>query len=169
MGEPIVVAVRTRRLPSEAVVRGRFGSTPWEARVPLREAAPGAGIGAHWARAKIDGLLDRRRVGEPAADVRQAVIDVALRHHLVSAYTSLVAIDVTPARPGDAALQTHALGTNLPHGWEYEAVFGLGQGATPGPRHLLIGLAALLLAAALGVALRREPTLTPVRRRRRDP
>ena len=42
--------------------------------------------------------------------------------------------------------------TNLPHGWEYEAVFGLGQGATAGPLHLAIGLTALLIAAALAMA-----------------
>jgi Ca-activated chloride channel family protein len=154
-GEPIVVAVRTRMLPSEAVVRGRLGSTAWQSRVPLREATPGAGLSVHWARAKIAALLDQRRTGAPDGDVRHAVLDVALRHHLVSAYTSLVAIDVTPARPAEAGLQSHALRTNLPHGWEYEAVFGLGQGATPGPRHLLVGLTALLLATGLRCVLRR--------------
>jgi Ca-activated chloride channel family protein len=168
VGEPIVVAVRTRMLPSEAIVRGRFGSTPWQARVSLHQAAPGAGLSAHWARAKIAALLDQRRAGAPDDDVRHAVIDVALRHHLVSAYTSLVAVDVTPARPGDAPLATHALKTNLPHGWEYEAVFGLGQGATPGPVHLIVGLVALLMAAGLGLALRREP-VPVVGRRRRGP
>ena len=166
VGEPIVVAVRTGRLPSEAVVRGRFGSTPWEAHVALHQAAPGAGLSAYWARAKIGALLDQRRAGAADDEVRHAVLDVALRHHLVSAYTSLVAVDVTPVRPGDAALKTHAMKTNLPDGWEYEAVFGLGQGATPGPLHLVIGLAALLIAAGLGVALRREPALAVVRHRR---
>jgi Ca-activated chloride channel family protein len=166
VGEPIVVAARARMLPSEAVVRGRFGSTPWESRVPLRQAAPGAGLSVHWARAKIATLLDQRRAGAPDDDVRHAVLDVALRHHLVSAYTSLVAIDATPARAGDAALARHALATNLPHGWEYEAVAGLGQGATPGPRHLALGLAALLLAAGLGVALRGDATLAFVIERR---
>jgi Ca-activated chloride channel family protein len=156
VGEPILVAVRTRMLPTEAVVRGRFGSTPWQLRVPLREAAPGAGLSVHWARAKIAALLDRRRAGEPDDDVRHAVLDVALRHHLVSAYTSLVAIDVTPARPGDVPLQTHALRTNLPHGWEYETVSGLGQGATPGPLHLMVGLAALLLATGVRCVLHRR-------------
>jgi Ca-activated chloride channel family protein len=165
VGEPIV-AVRTGRLPSEAVVRGRFGSTPWEAHVALHQAAPGAGLSAYWARAKIGALLDQRRAGAADDEVRHAVLDVALRHHLVSAYTSLVAVDVTPGRPGDAALKTHAMKTNLPDGWEYEAVFGLGQGATPGPLHLVIGLAALLIAAGLGVALRREPALAVVRHRR---
>ena len=166
VGEPIVAAIRTRLLPAEAVVRGRFGSTPWQTQVPLRQAAPGAGLPAHWARARIAALLDQRRAGAPDDDVRHAVLDVALRHHLVSPYTSLVAVDVTPARPGDAPLTTHAMKTNLPHGWEYEAVFGVGQGATPGPLHLAIGLAALLLAAALGVALRRDPAPAVVRWRR---
>jgi Ca-activated chloride channel family protein len=165
VGEPILVAVRTRLLPSEAVVRGRFGATPWQARVPLHAAAPGAGLSVHWARARIAALLDRRRSGMADEQIREAVLDVALRHHLVSAYTSLVAVDVTPVRPGDAPVQTHALKTNLPHGWEYEAVFGLGQGATAAPLHLVIGLAALLAAAGLGLALRREPALTVPRRR----
>jgi Ca-activated chloride channel homolog len=165
-GEPVVVAVRARRLPSEAVVRGRFGSTPWESRIALHEATPGAGLAVHWARAKIAALVDQRRPGAAADDVRHAVIDVALRHHLVSAHTSLVAVDVTPVRPGDAALTTHALKTNLPHGWEYEAVFGLGQGATAGPLHLVVGLVALLLAAGLAIALRRDPERVVVRWRR---
>ena len=166
VGEPIVVAVRARALPPEAVVRGRFGTTSWESRVSLHQAGPGAGLSVHWARARIATLLDRQRSGTPDDEVRHAVVDVALRHHLVSAHTSLVAVDVTPARPDDAGLTTHAMKTNLPHGWQYEAVFGLGQGATPGPLHLLVGLAALLLAAGLGVALRREALLAVVGRRR---
>ena len=157
VGEPIVVTVRARALPSEAVVRGRFGTTPWESRVPLLQTGPGAGLSVHWARAKIAALLDQQGAGAPNDDVRHAVVDLALRHHLVSAHTSLVAVDVTPVRPGDAGLTTHALRTNLPHGWEYEAVFGLGQGATPGPVHLLVGLAALLIAAGLGVAFGATP------------
>ena len=48
---------------------------------------------------------------------------------------------------------SHALKTNLPHGWDYTAVFGLGQGATEGPVHLALGLIALLLAAGLGTAV----------------
>jgi Ca-activated chloride channel family protein len=166
LGEPIVVAVRTRMLPSEAVVRGRFGSTPWESRVPLQQAAPGSGLSVHWARAKIAAMLDQRRTGAADDDVRRGVLEVALRHHLISPYTSLVAVDVTPARPGDAPLATHPLATSLPHGWEYEAVLGLGQGATPGRQHLLVGLAALLLAAGLRVALDREAPPVVARRRR---
>ena len=166
-GEPLVVVLRARVLPDEAVVHGRLGPTPWDSRVSLRRAQPGAGLAVHWARAKIAALLDQRRAGTPVDEVRHAVLDVALRHHLVTEYTSLVAADVTPARPDGATLQTHGLATNLPHGWEYEAVFGLGQGATPGPLRLLVGLAALLLAAGLGIAVRRDVALAVERRRGR--
>jgi hypothetical protein len=65
-----------------------------------------------------------------------------------------VAVDVTPTRPDGAGLVTHALATDLPHGWQYEAVFGLGQGATAGPLHLLAGLLALVMAAGLAVGAR---------------
>jgi Ca-activated chloride channel family protein len=165
-GEPIVVALRARALPPEAVVRGRLGATPWQARVPLRRAGAETGLAVHWARAKIAALMDRRRAGAADDAVRHAVLEVALRHHLVSAYTSLVAVDVAPARPGDAPLTTHAMKTSLPHGWEYEAVFGLGQGATPAAQHLVVGVAALL-AAALALARRRHAAMAGGQRRER--
>jgi vault protein inter-alpha-trypsin-like protein len=94
-------------------------------------------------------LLDMRRSGSPDDAVRLAVIDVALRHHVVSPYTSLIAVDITPVRQGDESLYGHALETNPPHGWNYTAVFGLGQGATAGPLHITLGLGALALATGL--------------------
>jgi Ca-activated chloride channel homolog len=117
-------------------------------------------------RARIASLMDQHRAGASDDEVRHAVLDVALRHHLVSAYTSLVAVDTTPARPGDAPLTTHALKTNLPHGWEYDAVFGLGQGASPASLHLAVGLVLLAAAAALGAGLRGARSLALARARR---
>jgi Ca-activated chloride channel family protein len=149
LGEPVMVALRTRTLPARVVLRGRAGLDAWERELFLHEAYEGTGLSVHWARAKIAALLDMRRSGSPDDAVRLAVIDVALRHHLVSAYTSLVAVDVTPVRPGDEGLQSHALETNLPDGWSYTAVFGLGQGATAGPLHIALGLGALALATGL--------------------
>src|SRR6267142_486965 len=154
-GEPITVALRAPVLPSRVVLRGRLGVDVWERVVALRPAGENAGLSTHWARGKIAALLDRRRTGSPEDEIRHAVLELALAHHLVSPYTSLVAVDVTPIRPGDESLESHALKTNLPHGWDYTAVFGIGQGATDAPAHLVVGLVALLLAAALaGTTLR---------------
>jgi Ca-activated chloride channel homolog len=152
LGEPVVVAVKARTLPTRAIVRGWLGLTPWEHDVALHDAQPGAGLAVHWARARIAALLDGRRPGAPDDDVRAAVIGLAQRHHLVSPYTSLVAVDVTPARPADAGLTSHALPTSLPHGAAYEAVSGLGQGASDAPLHLALGLLAVLGAVATALA-----------------
>ena len=155
LGEPITVALRAPTLPSHVVLRGRLGVEVWERVLLLQPAGEGAGLASHWASGKIAALLDRRRTGSSEDEIRGAVLELALAYHLVSPYTSLVAVDVTPVRPGDQSLESHALKTNLPHGWDYIAVFGLGQGATDARVHLAFGLVALLLAAALAAAASR--------------
>ena len=81
------------------------------------------------------------------------VVALGLEHHLVTKHTSLVAVDVTPARPDGAELRSTALPTNLPHGWSYEAVFGeLPRTATAAPLHAALALLSLALALALLLA-----------------
>jgi hypothetical protein len=72
----------------------------------------------HWARTKIAELVDRHQAGANDDEIRAAVLEVALEHHLMSPYTSLVAVDVTPVRRSDEDLHTHALETNVPDGWD---------------------------------------------------
>jgi Ca-activated chloride channel homolog len=153
LGEPVTVALRAATLPPRVVLRGRLGLDLWERELSLQSADAGAGLSVHWARGKIAALLDSRRSGAADDEARRAVVELALAHHLVSKYTSLVAVEVTPVRPEGEALRGHALASNLPDGWDYTAVFGLGQGATAGPVHLAVGLVALLLAAALGIVV----------------
>jgi len=145
-GEPIVVVAQTDALEGNVTITGRRGGAPWSAAVPLSGTASEPGIGVLWARAKIEALTEALKGGESEADVRKAVIDVALAHHLVSKYTSLVAIDVTPtAPPGTTSMKT-ALPTNLPEGASFAAIFGGAQTATPASLHLLLGLLLLLVA-----------------------
>src|SRR5262245_38114217 len=155
LGEPVTVALRAGTLPPRVVLRGQLGPDRWARELALQAADAAAGLSVHWARGKIAGLLDTPRTGAPDDAIRRAVLDLALAFHLVSPYTSLIAVDVTPVRPGSEDLHTMALETNLPHGWDYTAVFGMGQGATAGPLHLALGLTALLLAAALGAVAHR--------------
>jgi Ca-activated chloride channel family protein len=57
-----------------------------------------------------------------------------------------VAVDTEPIRPTDKSLVAHAMKTNLPHGQDYQAIFGLPNTATNWKAHLLFGLALLLPA-----------------------
>jgi Ca-activated chloride channel family protein len=148
-GEPIVVAVKGHVIPETVTVRGMVGSIPWNSSVALKDRASREGLSVYWARQKIASIMDQQHHGQDESAVRHAVLDVALSHHLVSKYTSLVAVDITPVRPMDKMLQTHAMKTNLPEGQDYQAIFGLPKTATSGQLQIILGLAALAMAALL--------------------
>ncbi|HZF20196.1 MAG TPA: marine proteobacterial sortase target protein, partial [Burkholderiales bacterium] len=159
-GEPVVVSVALDRVEGHAIVTGMRGGLPWVETLALGAPAQGSGLGALWARDKIGSLMDALREGASPDETRAKVIELALFHQLVTKYTSLVAVDHTPARPAGADLKTAAMPTNLPEGWNYEAVFGpqpadvaivgrLPQGATDSELKLLTGLILLLVAVLL--------------------
>ncbi len=145
-GEPVVVVAEIDTLAGDVTISGKRGGNAWSASLPLAAGASEPGIGVLWARAKIEALTDALKGGEAETEIRKAVVDIALTHHLVSKYTSLVAVDVTPTAPPGTASVPNALPTNLPEGWSYDAVFGGAQTATPATLHLLQGLALLALA-----------------------
>ncbi|MFO1303406.1 MAG: marine proteobacterial sortase target protein [Burkholderiales bacterium] len=156
-GEPVVVTASydASAARGEVLVSGRRDGAAWATRMATSsggmerasEGAGGAGIGVLWARAKIDALMDAGRRGAPQEDIRAAVLDVALTHHLVSKFTSLVAVDVTPARPeGIVASKTMVPG-NISEG--LTGFDQLPRTATPAPLLMLAGAVGMLLAAAL--------------------
>jgi Ca-activated chloride channel family protein len=94
--------------------------------------------------------MDEIHLGAKADAIREAVTQVALRHHLVSKFTSLVAVDVTPSRPTGEGLHSASLPLNVPRGWNPDVLPGvLPRTATPASIFILIGLAGLLGSAAL--------------------
>jgi Ca-activated chloride channel family protein len=149
-GEPIVATASLPALDGEIVVRGRFAGRPWSARLPLSTTGGHDGVHALWARGKIEALADAQAAGANPDDVRAEIVKVALAHHLVSRHTSLVAVDVTPTMPAGVEAVRTAIPVKLPHGPEYEAIFGgLPQTATPSALHLAIAVAALVAAMLL--------------------
>ena len=98
-GEPVVVAVAAPRLAGTVIVSGMRGNQPWSVALTPAASPEPAGVGALWARSKIASLMDELRLGADEAVIRPAVLKVALEHRLVSRYTSLVAVDVTPTSP----------------------------------------------------------------------
>ena len=149
-GEPVVVTARLATVHGELEASGVRAHQAWRTGVKLSVRKESAGINRLWARRKIAALMEDRVRSVPEDEIRTRVLEVALAHHLVSKYTSLVAVDVTPSRPADAGLKSGAVPTNLPAGWQYEKVFGhLPKGGTPGRLYLLTALIALALAFAL--------------------
>jgi Ca-activated chloride channel family protein len=148
LGEPVLVAAAARAPLGTVVVTGLRGNQPWSVALTPPPDRNAAGVGALWARAKISTLMDELRRGAEPAQIRPQVVAVALEHHLVSAFTSMVAVDLTPtAAPGDT--KSAMVNASLPQGWAAGAT--LPQTDTAATLQLLLGLGALLAAA--GIAL----------------
>ena len=148
IGEPII-AIKGPSLPKELTLIGQVGQSPWETTVSLGTAAQGSGIATYWARQKIESLMNEHTRSHNHELLRKEIIDFAFHHHLVSRYTSLVAVDITPVRSPAQSLHLHPLKTNLPNGQDYAAIFGMAQGATFGPVHIFLGLLCLILTFGL--------------------
>ena len=148
-GEPIVLAIKATSFPEQATLRGKAGTIPWSLPVSFHHAATQNGLSINWARQKISALMDEASRGGTDDRVRQTVLDLALSHHLVSRYTSLIAVDVTPARPTGTPDADRNRATNLAHAQEQTVLADLPRTATSAPLHLLLGLSALLSAALL--------------------
>ncbi|MBL8673165.1 MAG: marine proteobacterial sortase target protein [Alphaproteobacteria bacterium] len=123
-GEPVVATVRHLPTAGPIVVTGRLAGRPWRVELPPAASPTGGNgsIAALWARAKVDALLDTLPSGADPEHVRRDVIATALAHDLVTRWTSLVAVDVTPARPEGTPIEQSILPTLLPQGWD-PAVF----------------------------------------------
>jgi Ca-activated chloride channel family protein len=151
LGEPIVLSARLDGSVGSVTVTGWRAGEPWQVDLPLEGGRAGEGPGVVWARSKVRSLLDSVHDGADPGEVRAAVVGVGLEHHLVTRFTSLVAVDVTPARPADESLRSCALPTNLPYGWSHEAVFGeLPQTGTEAPVHGLLAMVAGLAGLLAG-------------------
>jgi Ca-activated chloride channel family protein len=112
-------------------------------------------VGALWARAKIAALMDQIRTGGNVDDIRPAVVRVALEHHLVSAYTSLVAVDVTPTAVSER-LKTAMVRTPPPRNWE-SSPGSLPQTDIGIEFEVLLGLIALIAAGVVAALGRYSP------------
>jgi Ca-activated chloride channel family protein len=138
-GEPLSLVFRSSTLPPSITISGKQAEIMWETTQSLVDAKSRRGIAVHWARQTIAQLMDQQTRNKDKAILREPILNLALKHHLVSRYTSLVAVDITPVRPDSQSLRTHALTTNLPHGMKYGAIFGWPQTATPATIYVVLG------------------------------
>jgi len=153
-GEPLSLMLCTEDTPRSVQIEGRLGPRAWRKELRLDGGASSAGVHVLWARQQIADWMARRTLDGDPDRARSAIVDLALEHHLVSAFTSLVAVDRTPVRPVEDALHTKPVPTHLPNGWSRAHVFvSLPQTATLSSTYLLSGAILVLLALA-GLARR---------------
>jgi len=160
-GEPVVVMAQfpAGTLQGNVLVSGTREGRAWQALLPINGGATEPGVSVLWARAKIDSLMDAGRQGAPEQFIRSAVLDVALTHHLVSKFTSLVAVDVTPTKPAGVDTLTAAMPGHVPEG--LTGFDQLPRTATPAALAIVVGILLMLAAALLSYLDRYRRVNTP--------
>lgn len=128
VGKPVVISGRFNALdhgvPGSAVLGGLVGGEPVEITVPGKALKIAAGktdpLGRIWARDAIATLMDEAAVfPDREDDLRPQVMDLALNHNLMSAYTAFVAVDSSRVTSGDTGV-TIQQPLPVPHGVKYE-------------------------------------------------
>lgn len=130
-GQPIRVVARYQGGgPVTVRVSGMVGTERYEQTLQIdipEQTGEHEAIASLWARRKIRDLEWYPR-GRSEQQVRQEVLDVALEHHLVSRYTSLVAIDDVEAACGPVTMRIQ-VPNEAPAGLAGAALYGYGTGA----------------------------------------
>ncbi len=183
-GEPIVIAFKTENTRNATLtVTGDRGGKPWSMSVPRAQNGSAQGVANLWARRKIQ-MVNRSFVGHHGSDAfearRSAVLALSLGYHLVSEFTSLVAVEKETVRDPANPLYKREVPANLPAGMDWakrkrktinhglmQPAADLAHGpvrargsASPMMMHILIGLG-LLLLSALTFFLRRRRSAAP--------
>ena len=155
-GEPLVVAIESNQPLGWVGVRGRAKDSPWRVTVDGRDAEQRPGVHVLWARRKIAGLIDTIRTsGDPDGKATQAATTLALEHHLVSPYTSLVAVEkISSRRDHDRWVQKQVSGP-VASASAPSLSIRFAQGSTPAALQLGMGAAGLALAWAVARVRRR--------------
>ena len=102
---------------------GKTSSGYFKVEIPINisRGVKNDGIGDIWARKKMDNLIDDWHLGN--RDSKQKIIDLSIKHNLMSKFTSFVAVEEKIVNPGGNSILAD-VHVDLPEGWNYDSVFG---------------------------------------------
>ena len=133
-GEPLLISARwkksTNQLAPQLInISGELAATTWQEQMIITEGEKqdnnagktmfDSSISQWWARKKIDhlSLLQRRsRTADESSELKSDITRLALKHHLVSPYTSFIAIEEQVSRKADTPLASKGIKNLMPKG-----------------------------------------------------
>ena len=150
-GEPLWLVARLPHEPDMIGLCGRFNDSDWRLDVDAWEVGTGASVSETlailWARKKIEALEDGLVFGADRELTQLEITALALDFGLLTAHTSLVAVDRTPRRFDDEQLVRSEIPGLLPAGSVSGTAFP--RTATGWLTRLLLSLYVLTLASSL--------------------
>ena len=129
-GHPLWVKSKVSDLTGKVEISGRLNDTLWQSELSLNrqflktqsaksdshnKPKQQKGIAVLWAREKIAAIMNDAHHGVVNERQKSQIIETALEHHLVSRFTSLVAVDKTPSRLGQKLI-SQKVRSHLPKG-----------------------------------------------------
>ena len=141
LGEPIIVSMKFPDSQTELSLKGTRAGSEWSLVLPTKGRGKASGLDRLWASHKLQSLAHQQRLSSTPEEYQGIITDLALEHHLLSKYTSLVAVDVSPAQKPASASENRNIPVLNPHGNSGM----LPQTATAAQLNILLGLIMLLL------------------------
>ncbi|RTR33252.1 marine proteobacterial sortase target protein [Shewanella atlantica] len=120
--EPLLVAIKMpsdkyANSPDKLVISGAIAGRYWQDTVSLNNKKLAAGLDLIWANKQI-AALELSKDGVNSSRVKQQITALALKYHLVSKHTSLVAVDITPVKHSSIISNNAAVLPLTPFGWK---------------------------------------------------
>lgn len=143
-GEPLLAVAKLPAAGGMLKAKGWSVQGEWQDALNLSRGYAIDGVARLWGRSKIDALEDELRQGAAEEMVRPQIVALAIEHHLVSRFTSLVAVEHAPVRPDGNGLTSVKFDNATPDGQ-----LGYAQGGTDARSKFALAAALILLALAL--------------------
>ena len=148
-GEPLLVSFKIPKDKKALHISGvRFvdnHAQPWGQNISLTDHKNAQGVAILWAKTQIDSLDLQRDLS--AIEKQNKITELGLKFHIVTNYTSLIAVEQKTDRPDTANSVDKQIKTHLPTG----NTMRLPQTGLASELYEYIGLLILLLAALLWV------------------
>lgn len=138
-GETITAVYKLNAIPSQLTIRGNTANGVFTKDIAINASNNTNGIDVLWAKRKIEQMMGEYRSQYRRIDrdkIEANITSLALNYHLVSKFTSLVAVDISPSKPGNKLLVTQAVSKKIK----------AAKTATNARLWMLLGLFALLLS-----------------------
>ena len=98
-------------------IKGNKRNTEWKFSVTPDQIQKGKHLNQLWAREKVEDLSFQKTTGYmDVMEYERQVIDLGLTHHLITKFTSLVAVDSIVSFDQSSPLLSHQIPQNIP-GW----------------------------------------------------
>ncbi|MBA3859457.1 MAG: hypothetical protein C0507_21340 [Cyanobacteria bacterium PR.3.49] len=86
-----------------------------------------SGVPSMWARSAVDALMAenwfKSQIGHPDLEIEKAIVNIALVHHIMTQFTSFVAVDTDAITSGGIPVKVD-VPAELPQGVSFERLFG---------------------------------------------